>query len=131
MFPMLLLGGCLNTPQLPATMPLAGQAHMPQYAKNRVYVFLIEGADPLDWARLASLRKYLMSQGYIKTYLGPSYYSTWYAEEVRRIRAKDPEAHFVFMGAGMGLDAARATARALEADHTLVDLLVALEEGGA
>src|SRR5262245_30686330 len=58
---------------------------MPQRCKNQVFVFIVQGIDPIQPANSSALREYLISQGYIKTYLAPVFYSSWYAREIHRL----------------------------------------------
>src|SRR5438876_10377468 len=79
------LGGLLN-PIGPEAREREGRTcPLPQGCRNHVYVFLIHGADPLDFANLSGVRDHLTREGYIKTCYGQMYHTPWFVHEVRRI----------------------------------------------
>jgi hypothetical protein len=100
---------------------------VPQACKNRVYIFLFQGVDPLDVGNLDGLCDYLHSLGFIKTYCGMPYHVSYFAKETRRIHEKEPTSRFVVMGFGCGAPVARELTCKLEKADIPVDLLVYLD----
>jgi hypothetical protein len=125
----LLACGCMGGPQSNSSMASEQSlvtTDLPQYSKNHVYVFLVQGLDPFDMANLGGVREYLISQGFIKTYLGAPFYAPWFSAEIRRLHQEDPEARFVLVGHGQGANLARAIARSVQQDRASVDLLISI-----
>jgi hypothetical protein len=99
-------------------------AAIPQTCRNHVYIFLIDGEDPLDLANLNGVRDQLISRGYIKTYLGEYHHIGYFKDEILRIHREDETARFVVMGFSLGANAARDVAEAVAPDGVPIDLLV-------
>ncbi len=96
----------------------------PPCCRNHVYVFFVNGLDPLGYANFAGLRDYVQSLGFIKTYYGQFYHEATFAREIRRLHGEDPLAHFVVVGLNLGVNAARDLVDAVRSDGVVVDLLV-------
>jgi hypothetical protein len=128
--PLLVLqSGCLrsfNPVHAPPPEHTACCAEVPQCARNHVYIFIVHGVDPLDCANLKGLRDYVQSLGFIKTYYGQLYHSSYFAKEIRRIHQEDPDARFVLAGFSFGANSVRDLAHAVEPDGVPIDLLVYL-----
>jgi hypothetical protein len=105
---------CLAAPQLPPC------------CRDHVYIFLVHGLDPLDYANLAGLRDYLISLGYIKTYQGQTYHAFFFAKEFRRLHQEDPDARCVLVGFSFGANVACKLAKLAGDAGMPVDLLVYL-----
>ncbi|HEY8503538.1 MAG TPA: hypothetical protein VIL46_03075, partial [Gemmataceae bacterium] len=58
---------CLRPVPCPPEQVLA-QRTVPQASRDSVYIFLVNGIDPLDAGNLAGLREYLYATGYPKVY---------------------------------------------------------------
>ena len=114
---------CLH-PVAPPPDAAAQCAALPQACRNHVYVFLIDGPDPIDLANLGGVRDALISLGYIKTYCGESWHTGYFQEEIRRLHREDESARFVVMGFSLGANAARDVADGVRADGAPIDLLV-------
>jgi len=91
-----------------------------------VYIFFLNGNDPLDCSNLTGLCERLQELGYIKTYLGEWFYTSYFAKEICRIHKEDPTARFVLIGFGYGADQARKLAGKVEPDGVPIDLVVYL-----
>ncbi len=117
---------CLNPVHAPPPEQTACCAEVPRCARNRVYVFIVHGMDPLDCANLKGLRNYVQSLGFIKTYYGQLYHSSYFAKEICRIHQEDPEARFVLVGFSFGANSVRDLAHAVEPEGVPIDLLVYL-----
>jgi hypothetical protein len=96
---------------------------LPQACRNHVYIFLIHGVDPLDYANLAGVRDYLIALGFPKTWYGQMYHASHFAAEIRRIHKEDPLARFVVVGFSFGANLARNVAHAAAEDNISIDLL--------
>src|SRR4029079_19289987 len=51
-------------------------------AKDHVYVFLIHGMDPLNYANLSGLRDYIQGLGFHKTYYGQLSHTPHFTREI-------------------------------------------------
>jgi hypothetical protein len=94
--------------------------------RNHVYVFLVHGMDPLDFANLSGVRDYIQSLGFIKTYYGQLYHTWYFERELKRIHEEDPLARFVLIGFSFGANMVRDVARDAKKDGITIDLLVYL-----
>jgi hypothetical protein len=115
---------CLHPVAPPSSDAAAQCAAMPQACRNHVYIFLIDGPDPLDLANLGGVRQTLISLGYIKTYCGECWHTGYFKDEMRRIHREDESARFVVMGFSLGANAARDVVDGVKADGVWIDLLV-------
>jgi hypothetical protein len=70
--------------------------------KSHVYVFLINGCDPLDCTNMTGLRDWLNAIGFIKTCYGQIYHLEWMSSELHRAYHEAPNARFVVLAYGMG-----------------------------
>jgi hypothetical protein len=117
---------CLNPiPDLPpeATEPCLA---LPQPCRSQVYVFLIDGFDPLHCGNLPGVRGCLTGLGFIKTYHGYCYHKGYFLKEMLRIHAESPEARFAVVGFDYGAGPARELAADAVRSEVPVDLLVYL-----
>jgi hypothetical protein len=120
--------GCLHaTPFPPPWEQAACCFAVPKCARDQVFVFFLQGLDPLDLANLRGFRAGLHHLGFPKTYYGQCYHAAAFAREVRAIREREPEARFVLVGRGYGVRQALALAEAVRGDGVQVDLLVSLD----
>lgn len=101
-------------------------ASLPQPCRSRVFVFFLQGSDPLGCSNLWGLREHLHSLGFIKTYYGYWHHVPHFGSEIRRLRQEDPETRFVLIGFGKGGNAARDLAASLQGEGIGIDLLVYL-----
>ena len=115
---------CLHPVAAPPPEAAAQCAAMPQACRNHVYIFLIDGPDPIDLANLGGVRDALISLGYIKTYCGECWHTGYFIDEIRRIHREDESARFVVMGFSLGANAARDVAVGVQGDGAPIDLLV-------
>jgi hypothetical protein len=98
----------------------------PACCRNHVYVFLIHGLDPLDYANLTGVRDYIQAQGFHKTYFGQLYHTFHFEKEIHRIHQEDPGARFVLIGFSFGANMVRYLANSAHDCGIPVDLLVYL-----
>ena len=119
--------GCLGF--LHPVEPLAPETRTackvyPSCCRDHVYVFLIHGMDPLDYANLEGLRDYIDGLGFHKTYFGQMYHTRKFEKEMRRIHAEDPDSRFVLIGFSFGANMVRYLANSAKGDGIPIDLLV-------
>jgi hypothetical protein len=94
--------------------------------KKHVYVFLVNGLDPVNCANLNGLRDYLQSLGFTKTYYGQLYHIFYFDQEIHRLHREDPEARFVLIGFSFGANVVCALANSAKEEEIPIDLLVYL-----
>src|SRR4051794_38610689 len=58
---------------------------IPKAGKSHVYIFLMNGLDPVNCANLTGVRDFLLALGFNKTYYGQLYHYYWYKSEVCKI----------------------------------------------
>ncbi len=117
------LSFCHSTGQPPPEQKSACNT-LPRYCRNHVYVFFIQGIDPLCVSNLSGVRDYVQSLGFIKTYYGQLYHAGTIAKEIRRLHGEDENAHFVLIGYNLGANGVRDVAKAVQRDGISVDLIV-------
>ncbi len=122
--------GCLtlnsNLSPLPPECVEACEA-VPGCCRGKVYVFLVNGLDPLDLGHVAEVRAALIRAGFTKVYDGQLYHAGWFAGEMRRLRSEEPGVRFVVVGFGAGVEAARWLAGSVAADGIDLDLLASVD----
>jgi hypothetical protein len=121
--------GCLSYfhPVDPAPAALSGPCRsVPKCSRDHVYVFLVHGMDPFNFANLSGVRDYVQSLGFNKTYYGQLYHTWSFDDEIHRIREEDPQAHFVLIGFSFGANMVRHLAQSANEDGIPIDLLVYL-----
>jgi hypothetical protein len=117
------LPGCASLPRCPEELP--GCPEIPACSRNRVYVFLVAGIDPL--CEMEHLRERLIECGFIKVYCGHRLLGKHYAEEIQRLHQCDEHARFVLVSQGSASGVVRDIA--LNAG-TPIDLVVFLDGTG-
>ncbi len=125
-----LSGGCLSICHPtgePSRAQIGACGLMPPTCRNHVYIFLVNGVDPLCYGNLAGLRDYVQSLGFIKTYYGQLYHGGTFAKEICRLHSEDAEARFVLIGFNHGAGKAHDLAHAVHSAGVHVDLLVYLD----
>jgi hypothetical protein len=121
--------GCLSYlhPVDPPPPELAGLCRsVPKCSRDHVYVFLVHGMDPLNFANLSGLRDYVQSLGFNKTYYGQLYHTIQFDKQIHQIHNQDPEAHFVLIGFSFGANMVRSLAQWAKDEGISIDLLVYL-----
>jgi len=121
--------GCLHwchPVEKPALEAVAPCQELPKEARKHVYVFFINGMDPLCFANLGGLHDYVRCLGFPRTYYGQCYHAWHFAHEIRRIHEEDPAARFAIVGFDCGANAAFSVAQAAGKADIPIDLLVYL-----
>ncbi len=103
----------------------ASQA-LPDECRKHVYIFLVGGMDPCQWANLGGVREYLIALGYPKVYYGQLYHCFAFNSEIKKIHREDPRARFVLVGFSFGANVVRSFANSAQEEGILIDLLVYL-----
>jgi hypothetical protein len=99
---------------------------IPAEARRHVYIFFVNGLDPVNLANLSGLRDYVQDLGYGQTYFGQLYHTSWFASELWRIHAEDGDARFVLIGFDLGSHIVHALAKAAQEAGVNIDLMVFL-----
>jgi hypothetical protein len=114
---------CIHPIEPPPEVHTVCKAY-PPCCRDHVYVFMVHGMDPFDWANLTGVRDYIQDLGFRKTYYGQLYHVTKFEKEIRRVRAEDPSARFVLIGFSFGANVVRYLANSAKDDGIPIDLLV-------
>jgi hypothetical protein len=109
---------------LPSPEQLQLCQEVPQCCRDHVYIFLVNGLDPLNATNLTGVRDYLHSLCYQKVYYGQFFHRSHYEAEIRRIHQCDPDARFVLLGFSLGANMVRTMAHDAQKDGVTIDLLV-------
>jgi hypothetical protein len=118
---------CYLHPVQPLEANLVEPCHMvPKCSRDHVYIFLVHGMDPLDYANLTGLRNYLQELGFHKTYYGQLYHTAYFDREISKVHQEDPEARFVLIGFSFGANMVRTLAQSARTQGIPIDLLVYL-----
>jgi hypothetical protein len=99
-------------------------ALLPQQSKNHIYIYLLNGNDPLNNGNLLGVRDYLQARGFIKTTYGQQFHGLWFEGEIRDIAQGDPHAHFILVGFSAAAGPCNQLARRLGEDGIRVDRLI-------
>lgn len=94
--------------------------------KDNVYIFGVNGLNPLCTGNFNGLLDYLRGQGFKNTYFGQLYTPNCYARKIRDIRQHDPHARVALIGFSLGCNYVQCLANQLNHDDTRVDLVVYL-----
>ncbi len=95
-------------------------------SRSHVYVFFLQGHDPIDCASLEALKETMQSLGFPQAWYAPVWYEKHFKKEIARINQDDPKAHFVLVGYGHGVAAAADLAQTVGTQGINVDLLFCL-----
>jgi hypothetical protein len=124
--------GCLNfLSPIPDPPPdMAGPClALPPYVKKHVYVFMMNGVDPLGMANLNGLREHVLKLGFNQAYNGQLYHIGWYEREIQRIHKEDPDGRIVLIGYGHAAKVLAGMANRLVASGVHIEVLLALDAG--
>ncbi len=94
--------------------------------KEHVYIFAVNGLNPLCLGNFNGFCDYLREEGFENTYFHHIHTCWGVGRQIRQIRCEDPEARIVVIGFSAGCWCARCLADSLARDGTRVDLLVYL-----
>jgi hypothetical protein len=99
---------------------------LPPHVRRHVYVFLMNGIDPLGAGNLSALRDQVQALGFTQTYYGQAYHAGWCEREMQRIHCEDPDGRFVLIGYGCGARTLNALGQQMAAGGLAVDAMLAL-----
>lgn len=99
---------------------------LPPCCRSRVYVFFVQGVDPLGIGNLTGVHDYVRQLGFTKTYYGQVYHAGHFEKEIRRLHHEGPETRFVLVGFSAGANKVRTIAQNVKDDGVRIDLLVYL-----
>lgn len=94
--------------------------------KENVYIFTVNGLNPMCLGNFNGLCQFFKKQGFEKTRFAQLYSYSKFAEEIREIRKDNPNARIALVGYSLGANSVREVANELNRDGTRVDLLVYL-----
>lgn len=120
------LGTILHPIHEPGSIPYAKEWDKLPCHKDHVYIFAVNGLNPMCLGNFNGLCTYLRNQGFHNTYFGQLYTSSGFAAKIRDTRHDDPDARIVLIGFSAGANYVRATANSLANDGVWIDLLVYL-----
>jgi hypothetical protein len=118
---------CFNPVRGPQADCIALCHEQPRGERNHVYVFFLNGLDPVNCCNLTGVRDCVQRLGFIKTYYGQPFHYWWFASEIRRLRHDDPDARFVLVGSQWGANLVCSLARDLRGDDITIDLALLLD----
>ena len=118
---------CLNPVHLPDEAFVQPCHELPKYCRDHVYIFFLNGLDPVNYGNLTGIREYVDTLGFHKTYYGQIYHVSYFADEIRKIHQEEPDAHFVLVGFGRGARSMRSLAEHVNGQGIVIDLLVDLD----
>lgn len=111
----------------PSEEPTPEWAMLPQQSKNKVYVYLLNGNDPLNTGNLLGVRDYLQARGFIKTTYGQQFHGPWFVDDIASIHEADPTAHFILVGFSAAAGPVNQMARRLGEKGISIDCLIYLD----
>ena len=120
---------CFNPVAAPPVDCVTACCALPKMERNHVYVFMMNGLDPVNCCNLTGVRDCVQKLGFIKTYYGQPVHYYWFASEIRRLSDEDPDARFVLVGSQFGANVLDQVARDLESDGVTFDLAFLLDGG--
>jgi hypothetical protein len=94
--------------------------------RRHVYLFLMNGIDPLGAGNLSGLVDHIHNLGFTQTYYGQLYHRGWMEREMKRIAKEDHDARLVLIGYGCGASTLCNLGQRLAASGMCVDMLIAL-----
>lgn len=94
--------------------------------KDHIYIFGVNGFNPLCTGNFNGLCRYLRDQGFENTYFGQLFSSHVFCRRIRNIVDEDPDAKIVLIGFSLGCNYVRCMANLLGRQGIQVDLLVYL-----
>jgi hypothetical protein len=114
--------------QTPSPMPPvpAALAGAPKTIHDHVYIYVVNGLDPLYWGDLTGLRDHIGRLGFANVQLCQCYEILGIQSEMRKLHHDDPAARFVLVGFSLGANAVHEIASGVQSDGVTVDLLVFL-----
>lgn len=107
-------------------MPDCYQRGPCQCRKEHVYIYAINGLNPMCLGNFNGLCQYWKKQGFANVRFAQLYTWSGFADEIKTVRANDPQARIAIVGYSLGANSARDLANDLNKEGVPVDLLVYL-----
>jgi len=93
---------------------------------EHLYVFCINGGDPLCLGNFNGVAQFIKSQGCPNTYFGQLWHANKFHSQIKQIHASDSQAQIVLIGLSFGANRVRSLANQLDAEGIAVALVVYL-----
>ncbi len=106
--------------------PAASCQAAPKCCRDHVYLFLVNGLDPVNYGDLTGLRDYLHKLGFNNTYYGQFFHGHAFRKEIYRIHDRDPQARFVLIGFSIGANVVHSLAESVQDHAVTIALMVYL-----
>ncbi|MFO0809761.1 MAG: hypothetical protein U0746_14155 [Gemmataceae bacterium] len=122
--------GCVTLCPKPLDLPpecVQACQQVPSCSRGRVFVFLVDGLDPLAVGCVGTVRRTLVGLGFNKVYDGYFYHVDWFAEEMCRLHAEEPDTRFVVVGVSTGATTAQSLAESVAAAGVGIELLAVVD----
>jgi hypothetical protein len=102
----------------------------PPPVRNQVFLFMMNGNDPFEYAGMLTLRDRLCDAGFPMVYYAQRYDKEWYTRELRRVARVNPGARIILLG--FSAAAVEVVPLAFEAarDELPIDAVVFLDPAG-
>ena len=106
---------------------MGSDAEVSLLARRHVYIFLMNGKDPLTCGQLSVVRDYVQHLGYSKTYCGQFYHRSWFEQEICRLASEDHDSRFVLIGTASAAKALCELAETAAAKGAAIDALLVVD----
>jgi hypothetical protein len=103
---------------------------LPPPVRNQVFLFMMNGNDPLQCADLMMLRDRLCQAGYPMVYYAQRADKDWYYREMRRVAREHPDARLLLLGYGGAARQVVALAYDAARDELPIDSVIFLDPVG-
>jgi hypothetical protein len=113
----------LHPVDAPGTPLVQASAQVPAPVKDHVFVYFVNGFDPLYVGNFKGLCQYVKTLGFRHAYCGEMSQTRLFREHMRKVHAHDPAAQFVLVGYSAGANSVRDLAHELKQDGIPVALL--------
>jgi hypothetical protein len=120
------IGSILHPLQEPRSIGMPNGCDGASCHKEHVYIFGVNGWNPLCLGNFNGLLGYIRKQGFPNVYFGQLHTSHTFAGHIREIYRCDPHARIVLIGFSGGANYVKWIANALTKDNVKIDLLVYL-----
>ncbi|HVS34678.1 MAG TPA: hypothetical protein VMS17_03790 [Gemmataceae bacterium] len=119
--------GCAGATDAVAPHPAPGPMTVTAASqRDHVYVYLLNGLDPLFFCQFNKMPDYVRSLGYEHVSMGQMIAKDRFLDDIRHVRASDPSARIVLLGFSTGANTVCAMSHTLQDEGCPVDLLIYL-----
>src|SRR5262249_38071447 len=117
-------GSLLHPVDPPRPEVLARVQCVPSWARDHVYVFLVNGIDPGNLCNFRGLYDYVCGLGFNNVYFGQLWDGPHFVQKIRQLRWQDPQAKIFLLGYSAGTNVVNLMAQSLKKDGTRIEVLV-------